>query len=99
MALVHMDVYSSSGTSLEGYNHAVIVTDSRSEHRWHSLAVWNEYKGRSLGNVKEMPVGGRNGRHPEGSSDFGCGQLVVCDNAGENRQSSEWLKHVAHNLI
>ena len=72
MALVHMDVYSSSGTSLEGYNHAVIVTDSRSEHRWHSLAVWNEYKGRSLGNVKEMPVGGRNGRHPEGSSDFGC---------------------------
>ena len=34
MALVHMDVYSSSVTSIEGYDHALIITDSCSEHRW-----------------------------------------------------------------
>jgi hypothetical protein len=33
MALVHMDIYSSFVTSLEGYNHALIITDSCSEHR------------------------------------------------------------------
>ncbi len=34
MALVHMDVYSSSVTLIKGYNHAQIITDSCSEHRW-----------------------------------------------------------------
>ena len=34
MALVHMDVYSSSVTSIEGYNHALIITDSCCEHHW-----------------------------------------------------------------
>ena len=34
MALVHMDAYSSSVTSIEGYNHAPIITDICSEHRW-----------------------------------------------------------------
>ena len=34
IALVHMNVYSSSVTSIEGYNHDLIITDSCSEHRW-----------------------------------------------------------------
>ena len=31
---VHMDLYSSSITSIEGYNHALIFTDSHGEFRW-----------------------------------------------------------------
>jgi hypothetical protein len=31
---VSMDSYSSSITSIEGYNHAVIITDSYGEYRW-----------------------------------------------------------------
>jgi hypothetical protein len=31
---VHMDLYSSSITSIEGYNHAIIFTDSNSGMRW-----------------------------------------------------------------
>ncbi len=31
---VHMDLFSSSITSIEGYNHAIIFTDSNSGMRW-----------------------------------------------------------------
>jgi hypothetical protein len=31
---VHMDLYSLSITSIEGYNHAIIFTDSNSGMRW-----------------------------------------------------------------
>ncbi len=34
MALVHMDVYSSSMTSIGGYSHALTITGSCSEYRW-----------------------------------------------------------------
>ncbi len=34
MALVYMGVYLSSVTSMEGYNHALIITYSCSKHRW-----------------------------------------------------------------
>ena len=34
MALVHMDIVSSSVSLIEGYNYALIITDSCSEHRW-----------------------------------------------------------------
>ena len=31
---VHMDLYTSSVTSIEGYTHAVVYTDSHGEYRW-----------------------------------------------------------------
>ncbi len=31
---VHMDMYSSSVTSIEGYNYVLIFTDSHGEFRW-----------------------------------------------------------------
>jgi hypothetical protein len=34
LSRVNMDLYTSSVTSIEGYNHAVIFTDSHSEYRW-----------------------------------------------------------------
>ena len=34
LARVNMDLYSSSVTSIEGYNYAVLFTDSYSEYRW-----------------------------------------------------------------
>ena len=34
LARVNMDLYSSSVTSIEGYNYAVIFTDNYSEYRW-----------------------------------------------------------------
>ena len=32
---VNMDMYSSSITSIEGYNHTAVFTDSHGEYRWH----------------------------------------------------------------
>jgi len=34
LARVNMDLYSSSITSIEGYNHALVFTDSNSSYRW-----------------------------------------------------------------
>ena len=34
LARVNMDLYSSSITSIEGYNHALVFTDSHSSYRW-----------------------------------------------------------------
>ena len=34
LARVNMDLYSSSVTSIEGYNYALLFTDSFSEYRW-----------------------------------------------------------------
>ncbi len=34
LSRVHMDMYSSSITSIERYNHALIFTDSHGELRW-----------------------------------------------------------------
>jgi hypothetical protein len=34
MAVVHMDIYSSSIPSIEGYNHSLILTHTYSEYQW-----------------------------------------------------------------
>ncbi len=48
MALVKMDVYSSSVTSIEGYNHALIIAYSCSYHRWqHGMKTNDEVFGMS----------------------------------------------------
>ena len=75
MALVHMDVYSSSVTSIEGYNHALIITDSCSEHRWQYgmktkdevLAMSKRWVAETADIQKDHPI-----------------LVVVRDNAGEN---------------
>ena len=36
LSRVHMDLFSSSVTSIEGYNHSVVFTDSHGEYRWHN---------------------------------------------------------------
>ncbi len=75
MALVHIDVYSSQVTSIEGYNHALIITDSCSEHCWQFgmksknevLAMSKKWNAESADIQKDHPV-----------------LVTVRDNAGEN---------------
>jgi len=75
MALVHMDVYSSSVTSIEGYNHALIITDSCSEHRWqYGMKTKDEVLSMSKRWVAETADIQKD--HPI--------LVVVRDNAGEN---------------
>ena len=72
---VHMDVYSSSVTSIEGYNHALIITDSCSEHCWQYgmktkdevLAMSKRWVAETAGIQKDHPI-----------------LVVVRDNACEN---------------
>ena len=75
MALVHMDDYSSSVTLIEGYNHALIITDSSSKYRWQYgmktkdevLAMPKRWAAETADIQKDHPILG-----------------VVRDNAGEN---------------
>jgi hypothetical protein len=64
MTLVHIDVYSSSVTSIEGYHHALIITDSCSEHCWQFgmksknevLAMSKKWNAESADIQKDHPV-------------------------------------------
>ena len=75
MALVHMDVYSSSATSIEGSNHALFITDSCSKHRWQYgmktrdevMEMSKRWMAETAGIQKDRPI-----------------LVVVQDNAGEN---------------
>ncbi len=43
LSRVNMDLYTSSVISIEGYNHAVVFTDSHGEYRWqYSLKTKDE---------------------------------------------------------
>ncbi len=75
MALVQKDVCSSSVTSIEGYNHAWIITDGCSEHRWQYgmkakdvvLGMSKRWMAKTAGIQKDHPI-----------------LVLVRDNAGEN---------------
>jgi hypothetical protein len=72
---VNMDMYSSSITSIEGYNHAVVFTDSHGEYRWQygmktkdeTLAVSKRW----FAEIAELRA-----KHPL--------LMVMRDNSGEN---------------
>ena len=78
MALVHMDVYSSSVTSIEGCNYALIITYSCSEYRWQYgmkprdevLAMSKRWVAETADIQKDHTI-----------------LVVVRDNAGENTRS------------
>jgi hypothetical protein len=68
MALVHMDVYSSLVTSIEGYKYTLIITNSCSEHLWQYRM---KTKDKRLAMLKRWIAKLENGRYPEGSSSIG----------------------------
>ena len=68
VALVHMDVCSSSVTSIEGYNHALVISDSCSEHRWqYGMKTMDEVLAMSKRWVAETAESAESGGYPEGS--------------------------------
>ena len=94
MALVHMDLYSSSVTSIEEYNHALIITDSDSclEYRWqYGMKTKDEVFAMSKRWVAETADIQKD--HPI--------LVVVRDNAGENtsKELNDYLPSMVSRTI